>query len=150
MRNFRLFISKNDVSVFTACLILIFATIAGSIYGFIRYKQNAAKAQAVTRAKNMDGRTFTISEISWNFIGDTRLFLKTDNGQDAGWIAMHSTNPLNDKLNPLFLAFTDPHGRVPVPMKVRARYRETPWTNEQTGRSYENFTGSFVEFEEVQ
>jgi len=150
MKNLKTFISKHDASVFTACLILAFATIAGSIYGFVRYKQNAAKAQAVARAKNMDGRTFTISEITWNFIGDTRLFLKTDEGQNAGWIAMHSTNPLNDKINPLFLAFTDPHGRVPVPMKVRARFRETPWTNEQTGRSYENFTGSFVEFEEVQ
>lgn len=150
MKNVKAFIMKHDKATFVTCMILVIALAATSLYGFVRHKQNAAKAQAIARAKNMDGRTFTITNISWNFVGDTNLFLQTENGQNAGWIAMHTTNPLNDKINPLFLVFTDPHGHIPIPMRVRARFRETPWTNEQTGRSYENFTGSFVEFEEVQ
>jgi hypothetical protein len=150
MNNLKTFISKHDATVFTACVVLVLATIAGSIYGIVRFKQNAAKAQAIARAKSMDGQTFTITNISWNWIGDTKLILQSESGQNAGWIAMHTTNPLNDKINPLFLVFTNPHGRVPVPIKVKARFREIPWTNEQNGRSYENFTGSFVEFEEVQ
>jgi hypothetical protein len=150
MKNFKTFISNHGAGVFTACCILAIATIAASIYGFVRHQQNAAKNQAVARAKSMDGRTFTITNVSWNWIGDTKLILQNENGKDAGWIAMHTTNPLNDKINPLFLAFTNPHARIPLPMKVRARFRETPWNNQQTGRSYENFTGSFVEFEEAQ
>jgi hypothetical protein len=150
MKNFKNFITKHDEASFTVCVIVILASIAGSIYSFIAYKQNAAKAQAIARAKSMDGRTYSINEIGWNFVGDTKLILKTENGQDAGWIAMHSTNPLNDKINPLFLAFIDPHGHLPLPKRVKAHFRETPWTDEQSGRAYENFTGSFIEFEEIQ
>ena len=128
------------------CVVLLFAAIATTV----TIKTRNARKQAVARAQKMDGRIFTITEIGWNFVGDTKLTLQTDQGQNAGWIAMHSTNPLNDKVNPFFLAFTDPHGHVPIGMKVKARFRETPWTDERSGRSYENYTGSFIEFEEIQ
>jgi hypothetical protein len=68
MKNFRTFISKHDAGVFTACCVLVIATIVGSIYGFVRYKETKAKNQAVARA---------------------------------------------------------------IGMKVKARFRETPWTDEQ-------------------
>lgn len=128
------------------CVVLLFTAIATTV----TIKTRNARNQAVSRAQKMDGRIFTITEIKWNFVGDTQLTLKTDQDQDAGWIAMHSTNPLNDKVNPFFLAFTDPYGRVPIGMKVKARFRETPWTDKQSGRSYKHYTGSFLEFEEVQ
>jgi hypothetical protein len=150
MKNFKNFISRHDEAAGTACCILLIAALAASIYGFVRYKQNAAKNQAVARAKSMDGRIYTIDNVAWNWIGDTKLILKNEHGTDAGWIMIYHANPLDSKINPLTLSFTNPYGRVPVPMKVKTHYRENPWTSKYDGKTKENFTGSFIEFEEAQ
>lgn len=150
MKTLRHFIAEHYQTAVPCLILLAFAITAGSIYGYLTHKTTVARNQAIQRAKNMDGRTFTITDVAFNFIGDTKLVLQNEQEQGAGWIAMHTTNPLNAKINPLFLVFTDPSGRLPLPMKVKARFRETPWTDENTGRTYEEFTGSFVEFEQVQ
>jgi len=130
-------------------LIPVLATglILATIYGTIAYKQAKARNQAIARAKQMDGRIYSIDNVAWNFVGDTKLILKNERGADAGWVMIYMANPLNDKVNPLSLAFTDPYGRVPVPMKVKAHFRQAPWALKYDGTTKENFTGSFIEFE---
>jgi hypothetical protein len=60
---------------------------------------------------------------------------------------IYMTNPFDSKINPFTLAFTDPYGKLPVPMKVRARYRATPWPPKYDSTIKDNFTGSYLEFE---
>lgn len=127
---------------------LVFAiVIVSAIYGSLNYRERRLRNQAISRAKQMDGRIYTIDNVAWNWIGDTKLILKNEHGKDAGWIMIYHANPLDSKINPLTLSFTDPYGRVPVPMKIRARYRETPWASKYDGKTKDNFTGSFLEFE---
>ena len=95
----------------------------------------------------MDGRTYMINNVAWNWIGDTKLILKNEQGADAGWVMIHFENPLDSKINPLTLALTKPHSQIPLPMKVKAHFRGTPWVDKYDGNTHENFTGSFVEFE---
>lgn len=147
MTKFKTFISNHSESLFGLCLVLAFAVVVGSACGYISHIKTKARNQAISRAQNMDGRTFTITQVGWNWVGDTKLWLTDENGKDAGWISMYMANPFNEKINPFFLAFTDPHGRVPIPMKVKARFRPTPWTDKNDGETKENFTGSYLEFE---
>ncbi len=147
MKSIRDFVRKHDELSFIIAIIILFGTIAGSIYGYIHHAETKARNQAIARARQMDGRTFTIDNIAWNWIGDTKLILKDENGRDAGWIAMYMANPLNEKINPLSLVFTNPHGRIPLPMKVKAHFRPTPWTCKYDGEFKDNFTGSFLEFD---
>lgn len=121
--------------------------VVAAIYGSLNYRERKLRNQAIARAKQMDGRIYTIDNVAWNWIGDTKLILKNENGADAGWIMIYMANPIDSKINPLTLSFTDPYGRAPVPMKVRARYREIPWASKYDGKTKDNFTGSFLEFE---
>jgi hypothetical protein len=127
--------------------LLVTGLILATIHGTIAYKQAKARNQAIARAKQMDGRIYSIDNVAWNFVGDTKLILKNEQGADAGWVMIYMANPLNDKVNPLSLAFTDPYGRVPVPMKVKAHFRQAPWALKYDGTTKDNFTGSFIEFE---
>ena len=127
--------------------ILFTIIVVTEIYGSINYRERKLRNQAIARAKQMDGRIYTIDNVAWNWIGDTKLILKNEHGKDAGWIMIYMANPLDSKINPLTLSFTDPYGRIPVPMKVRARYRETPWASKYDGKIKDNFTGAFLEFE---
>ncbi|MDX6577805.1 MAG: hypothetical protein QOE96_3758 [Blastocatellia bacterium] len=147
MKNLKKFFRNHDEFCFVACSVLIIAAIAGSIYGYVHHVQTKARNQAVARAKQMDGRTYMINNVAWNWIGDTKLILKNEQGADAGWVMIHFENPLDSKINPLTLALTKPHSQIPLPMKVKAHFRRTPWVDKYDGNTHENFTGSFVEFE---
>jgi hypothetical protein len=132
----------------------IVGTLAGLAFGSLAIWQHNGRTQAVQRAKKMDGETFTIKGVSWNWIGDTRLFLENERGEDAGWVMIHMNNPFTSKVNPLYLAFSEKrHEPLPFPMKVRTHYRPEAWEDEpasshQSDRK-ENFTGSFIEFEQL-
>ena len=147
MNNLKKFFRNHDEFCFVACSVLVIAAIASSIYCYVHHVQTKARNQAIARAKQMDGRIYSIDNVAWNFVGDTKLILKNERGADAGWVMIYMANPLNDKVNPLSLAFTDPYGRVPVPMKVKAHFRQAPWALKYDGTTKENFTGSFIEFE---
>src|SRR5712664_1719862 len=109
--------------------VLVTGLILATIYGTIAYKQAKARNQAIARAKQMDGRTYMINIVAWNWIGDTKLILKNEQGTDAGWVMIHFENPLDSKINPLTLALTKPHSQTPLPMKVKAHFRGTPWVD---------------------
>ena len=147
MKNMITFLRKHDELTSILCCALVIAIIAASIYGYINHTETKLRNQAIARAKQMDGRIYTIDNVAWNFVGDTKLILKNEHGMDAGWVMIYMNNPLNDKINPLFLVFTDPHGKIPVPMKVKAHFRPTPWTQKDVTSTRENYTGSFLEFE---
>lgn len=122
-------------------------------FGYPAIRKHNDRAQAIQRAMKMDGETFTIKGVSWNWIGDTRLFLQNARGEDVGWVMIHSNNPIHKEVNPFYLYFTpkrdDP---LPFPMQVRAHYRAQPWVETVLGRerTYENFTGSFLDFEQIE
>jgi hypothetical protein len=110
------------------------------------------RVQAVQRAMKMDGEVFIITNVGWNWIGDTQLYLQNARGEDAGWIMIHSENPIHKDINPFYLAFTPKrYDPLPLPMKVRAHFRQQPWTEKYLDRerTHENFTGSFIEFEKL-
>ena len=106
MKTFRALLARHDWIV----VVFIMGVLLASVYGTVTYVQAKARNQAMARAQRMDGKTFTITAVGYNFTGDTKLVLTDENGQDAGWIAMYMANPLNDKINPLFLALTNPYG----------------------------------------
>jgi hypothetical protein len=147
MKRIITFIKDHDETSFGLGLVLALLLVGGFIYGYIHHLQTKARTQAINRAKKMDGRTFTIDNVAWNWIGDTKLILKNEQGQDIGWVMIYMANPLDSKINPLTLAFTHPHDPVPVPMKVKAHFRETPWASKYDGKVKDNFTGSYIEFE---
>lgn len=147
MKNFKTFFRNHDGFCSATAIILIMAAILSTGFGLKHHVETKARNQAIARAKLMDGKIYSIDSVAWNWIGDTKLILKNEHGTDAGWIMIYMANPLDSKINPLTLSFTDPYGRVPVPMKVRARYRETPWASKYDGKIKDNFTGSFLEFE---
>lgn len=147
MKNFKMFVRNHDGFCSATAIILIMATILTTGFALKHRVETKARNQAISRAKLMDGKIYSIDAVAWNWIGDTKLILKNEHGTDAGWIMMYMANPLDSKINPLTLSFTNPYGRVPVPMKVRARYRATPWASKYDGKTKDNFTGSFLEFE---
>jgi len=147
MKNFKSFVRNHDEFCSAAVIVLIIGAILTTVYGLKYHVENKARNQAIARAKSMDGKVYSIDAVAWNWIGDTKLILKNEHGADAGWIMIYMANPLDSKINPLTLAFTHPHDRVPVPMKVKAHFRETPWAAKYDGKVKENFTGSFLEFE---
>lgn len=128
----------------------IVGTLVGLVFGARAIWQHNGRAQAIQRAKRMDGEVYTIKGVSYNLIGDTRLFIENERGEDAGWIMIHMNNPLTAKVNPLFLAFSDKrYAPLPFPMKVRAHFRGEAWVDENCSSPRENFTGSFIEFEQL-
>jgi len=141
------FLRKHDGFTSLLFTVLIMAALVGSVYGYIHHTETKARNQAMARAKQMDGQIYTIDAVAWNWIGDTKLILKNQQGQDAGRIMIYMANPLDSKVNPLTLSFTNPYGRVPIPMKIKARYRDTPWACKSDGKTKDNFTGSYLEFE---
>jgi len=141
------FIKKHDETCFGIGLVIAFILVAVFVVSYVRHVKTKARNQAINRAQTMDGQIYTINNVAWNFIGDTKLILKNEKGQDTGWIMIYMTNPLDSTINPLTLAFIDPHGRVPVPMRVRPRYRATPWPRKYDATVKDNFTGSYLEFE---
>jgi hypothetical protein len=143
MKNISSFLNRHDWIM----PLLIVVLLAASVYGGVSYVQTKARNQAIARAHRMDGKVFTITAVANNLVGDTKLILTDENGREAGWIAMYMANPFNEKINPLFLAFSDPNGRLPIPMKVRTRFRPEPWTSKVDGFVKDNYTGSFLEFE---
>lgn len=143
MKRITNFLGRHDWII----ALFIVAVLASSAYGAVSYVQAKARNQAIARAKQMDGKVFTITAVGFNFIGDTKLVLTNEHGQDAGWIAMYMANPFHKRINPFSLAFSNPNGHVPVPMKVRTRFRPTPWTYQTDGKTKDNFTGSYLEFE---
>ena len=140
------FLKRHDALSFWLVTALVLATLYGGGYGIYRHKFNQARNQAIARAKRMDGQTFTIYQIGWNFVGDTRLFLTDENGKDAGWIAMYMNNPLTDKANPLFLLVINETDKNPLPMKVRAHFRTDPWSQPNLETTKEEYTASHLEF----
>ncbi len=100
MKTLKKFFRNHDEFCFAACSVLIIAAIAGSIYGYVHHVQTKARNQAIARAKQMDGRTYMINNVAWNWIGDTKLILKNEQGADAGWVMIHFENPLDSKINP--------------------------------------------------
>jgi hypothetical protein len=141
------FVKTHYEKLAPIALVAIVAAIFITPFFVLSHLQTKARNQAIARAKQMDGRVYTIDNVAWNWIGDTKLILKNDRGENAGWVMIYMANPLDSKINPLTLAFTHPHDPVPVPMKVKAHFRETPWADKYDGKVKENFTGSFVEFE---
>ncbi len=133
---------------FYAVAFSIIAVIVGSIVTTYKISTHNTRTQAVQRAQKMDGETYTIKGVSNNWIGDTRLFLENERGEDCGWVMIYMNNPLTSKVNPLFLFFSDKrHDPLPFPMRVRVHYRQEAWTDENVSSTKENFTGSFLEFE---
>jgi hypothetical protein len=113
-----------------------------------------SRTQAIERAKRMDGGVYTITGVAWNWIGDTRLYLLNERGEDAGWVMIHMNNPFTREVNLLSLAFSDKrYDPLPFPMKVKAHYRAEAWDEEKPspheGNRKENYTGSFIEFEKL-
>ena len=147
MKNFKSFVRKHGEFCSAAIIILIIAAILTTGFGLKHHVETKARNQAIARAKMMDGKIYSIDTVAWNWIGDTKLILKHESGEDAGWIMIYMANPLDSKINPLTLAFTHPHDPVPVPMKVKAHFRETPWAAKYDGKVKDNFTGSYIEFE---
>jgi hypothetical protein len=141
------FFRKHDEFTFTLCFVLLIATIGGAIYGYKSHIETKARNQAIARAKQMDGKIYSISEVAWNWVGDTELTLKNERGETTGSIMMYMANPFDAKINPLSLAFTHPHDPIPVPMKVKVHFRETPWAAKYDGKVKDSFTGSYLEFE---
>lgn len=140
-------IKKHDEVCFGIGIVLAILLVAGFVYGYAHHVQTKAKNEAIARAKKMDGKTYTINDVAWNWIGDTKLFLKDKNGSDAGWVMMYMANPFDKKVNPLSLAFSNPHDKLPFPMKVRPHFRPTPWTSDYDGKTKEGITASYLEFE---
>jgi len=142
------FFKRHDALTFCLIAALVLGTLYGTGYGIYRHKFNQARNQAIARAKRMDGQIFTVYQVGWNFLGDTRLFLTDENGKDAGWIAMYMNNPLTDKANPLFLIIVDKTNKNPLPMKVRAHFRtDGPWTQPNVEKTKEEYTASHLSFE---
>jgi len=147
MKNIINFIKRHDEAAFGVSIAVAFLMVAIFVCGYVHHLKTKARNQAINRAKKMDGRIYTIDNVAWNFIGDTKLILKNEQGQNAGWVMIYMTNPFDSKINPVTLAFTDPYGKAPVPMKVKARFRATPWPGKYDGTIKDNFTGSYLEFE---
>ncbi|MFL6284582.1 MAG: hypothetical protein ACJ74Q_15660 [Pyrinomonadaceae bacterium] len=127
----------------------IFAvTVVGSIvllvYGALAVWNHNGRVQAVERAKMMDGEVFAITDVSANFVGDTRLFLKNARGEDCGWVMIYMSNPLTEEVNPIFTLFNRKRPRYP--MRVRAHYRSQPHAL-KGGKTIERYTGTFLDFE---
>ena len=147
MKNIIRFIKRHDEAAFGIGLVLAAVLVALFVFGYIRHVKTTLRNRAMTRAMKMDGHIYTINQIGWNFLGDTRLFLTDENGRDAGWIAMYMNNPLTDKINPLFLIVIDKTNQNPLPMKVRAHFRSTTWTQPNVDNSKEEYTASHLTFE---
>lgn len=147
MKNFKQFLLKHENLCSALAIILVMAALLTTGFGLKHHVENKARNQAIARAKLMDGKVYSIDSVAWNWIGDTKLILKRESGEDAGWIMIYMANPLDSKINPLTLAFTHPHDPVPVPMKVKAHFRESPWAAKYDGKVKDNFTGSYLEFE---
>jgi len=147
MTNFKKFLLNHENLCSAVAVILVMAALLTTGFSLKHHVETKRRNQAIARARLMDGKTYSIDAVAWNWIGDTQLILKHESGEDAGWIMIYMSNPLDSKLNPLTLAFTHPHDRVPVPMKVKAHFRETPWADKYDGKIKDNFTGSYLEFE---
>lgn len=138
---------------FAVAAVVVVGGILFMAFGYPAIRKHNDRVQAVQRAMKMDGEVFTITSVSWNWIGDTRLHLQNARGEDAGWIMIHSENPIHKDINPFYLAFTPKrYDPLPLPMTVRAHFRPQPWVETVLGRerTHENFTGSFLEFEQVE
>lgn len=130
--------------------IAIIMTVVAAICATLAIKRRTAHKQAIQRAQKMDGHVYTVDNVAWNWIGDTKLMLKNEQGQDAGWIMIQLNNPLTNTVNPLLLALTRPHAPLPFPLRVRAHFRQAAWQDPYDKDTHENYTGSFIEFEEIQ
>ena len=140
-------IKKHEEVSFGIGLVIAMLLVSTFVFGYIHHLKTKARNQAIARAQNMDGRVYTIDNVAWNWLGDTKLILKDETGRPTGWVMIYMTHPLTDKINPLFLAFTNPHGKIPLPMKIRAHFRPAAWTHKDVNDTHENYTGSFIEFE---
>lgn len=130
--------------------ITIVGILVGSIFTALAIWKHNGRTQAVQRAMMMDGEVYTIKGVSYNWVGDTRLFLENERGEDKGWVMIHMNNPFTSEVNPLYLALSDKrHEPLPFPMKVRVRRRVEAWSDEVVNDTKENFTGSFLEFEKL-
>ena len=147
MKNIATFLRKHDAFAALLFVVLIMVAIYGSVYGYKNHIETKARNQAIARAKSMDGKIYLIDQVAWNWVGDTQLMLKNEQGQKAGSIMMYMANPFDSKINPLSLAFTHPNDPIPVPMKVKVHFRETPWAAKYDGKVKDGFTASFLEFE---
>lgn len=143
------FADRHDrIICFTLAVVIVGALYASAFTALSIWRHNG-RTQAVQRAMRMDGEIYTIKKVDWNWIGDTLLYLNNERGEDAGWVVIHNNNPLTSAVNPLYLSLLKPLAPLPFPMKVRAHFRAEAWENTATGRSYENYTGSFVDFEQL-
>ncbi len=124
----------------------IVGALYGTVFGALTIWEHNGRVQAVERAKMMDGEVYTIVDVSSNFIGDTRLFLRNARGENCGWVMIYMSNPLNEDVNGLFLIFA--RKRLHLPMKVRAHYREQPHALKD-GKTIERYTGTFLDFEKL-
>lgn len=140
---------RDGIASAVAAVVIVFA-LFGSAWTSVAVSRHNGRVQAVERARKMDGGIFTIKRVSYNFLGDTRLHLQNERGEDCGWVMLYMNNPLTREVNPIFLALSDKrYDPLPFPMKVRARYRPEAWTDAKLSSAKENYTGSFLAFEKL-
>lgn len=139
---------RADIKLFIVFFAIVGA-IVGSVVATYQIKMHNARTQAVWRAQKMSGEIYTIKGVDFNWVGDTRLYLENDRGEDCGFVMMHMNNPFTSEVNPIYLTFAGNGYDNPFPMKVRTYYRQEAWTKEHVSSNKESFTGSFLTFEKL-
>lgn len=139
----------RTAALVVSVVVALFATLVGAVYGTVAVSQHNARVAAVETARSLDGQTLFVHDITFNWFGETDLYLRDEAGRELPPVSMAHNNPLTGELHPLYVVLARKNTRLPV--KVRAHFRPDPWVLKiyESEKTYDTFAGSFIEFERL-